>query len=544
MSGVPYVFGNATTSIPLSQLDVNFATNATIGTTSVGLGNTTTTLVGLTNVSTTVVNTSNVSANTSLLLQTNGTTTAVTVDNAQNVGVGVTPSAWSTIVPALQIGSGGSFLASYGVLSWVGLGANAYYNGSNWIYKTSATASYYQQSASVHSWYTAATGTAGNAISFTQAMTLDASGNLGVGITSLTQRFQVERSYDGSTWAKISNGNSTSGAAAGILLGTDQGDAGALSQNSSGNTSPAANALRLRNLLSAPITFETGGTERARIDSSGNLGLGVTANTTSLGGTYSLLAVGKASGSGILMGQTDLTAADSTASQFLGKTTGASGYQLLGGMLVQTDGSSTTNAVGRLAFYTATGGSLSERARIDSSGNLLVGQTSVGYANSNSFTLSTTTSGGYISVSHVSGKTDGSLYIGFGYNASPIGSITQNGTTGVLYNLTSDYRLKNNQEDLTGAKDFIMALKPKKWQWWDGSGEGVGFVAHEFMEVAKYSGHGEKDAVDADGKPVYQSIQPSSSEVMANLVSFIQEQQAMITTLQTQVTALQAKVGV
>ena len=72
MSGVPYVFGNATTSIPLSQLDVNFATNATIGTTSVGLGNTTTTLVGLTNVSTTVVNTSNVSANTSLLLQTNG----------------------------------------------------------------------------------------------------------------------------------------------------------------------------------------------------------------------------------------------------------------------------------------------------------------------------------------------------------------------------------------------------------------------------------------------------------------------------------------
>ena len=94
MSGVPYVFGNATTSIPLSQLDVNFATNATIGTTSVGLGNTTTTLVGLTNVSTTVVNTSNVSANTSLLLQTNGTTTAVTIDTAQNVGLVVTPSAW------------------------------------------------------------------------------------------------------------------------------------------------------------------------------------------------------------------------------------------------------------------------------------------------------------------------------------------------------------------------------------------------------------------------------------------------------------------
>ena len=48
MSGVPYVFGNATTSIPLSQLDVNFATNATLGNATVGLGNTTTTVGNLT----------------------------------------------------------------------------------------------------------------------------------------------------------------------------------------------------------------------------------------------------------------------------------------------------------------------------------------------------------------------------------------------------------------------------------------------------------------------------------------------------------------
>ena len=48
MSGVPYIFGNATTSIPLSQLDVNFATNATLGNATVGLGNTTTTVGNLT----------------------------------------------------------------------------------------------------------------------------------------------------------------------------------------------------------------------------------------------------------------------------------------------------------------------------------------------------------------------------------------------------------------------------------------------------------------------------------------------------------------
>jgi hypothetical protein len=133
-----------------------------------------------------------------------------------------------------------------------------------------------------------------------------------------------------------------------------------------------------------------------------------------------------------------------------------------------------------------------------------------------------------ILVQHASGTVSGTTYIAFTYNASSIGSITQNGTTGVLYNVTSDYRLKNNPQPLTGASDFIMALQPKTWDWWDGSGKGAGFIAHEFMEVAKYSGHGEKDAVDAEGNPVYQSIQPSSSEVMANLVAMVQELKAEI----------------
>jgi hypothetical protein len=165
---------------------------------------------------------------------------------------------------------------------------------------------------------------------------------------------------------------------------------------------------------------------------------------------------------------------------------------------------------------------------IDSSGNLLVGTTSLSLTNSNSFYYVTSSAANFIS-QHANGTASGSAYAVYAYNGGVIGSITQNGTTGVLYNLTSDYRLKNNPIPLTGSSEFIMALQPKKWQWWDGSGEGVGFIAHEFMEVAKYSGNGEKDAVDAEGKPIMQSIQPSSSEVMANLVSFIQEQQAIIT---------------
>jgi hypothetical protein len=83
-----------------------------------------------------------------------------------------------------------------------------------------------------------------------------------------------------------------------------------------------------------------------------------------------------------------------------------------------------------------------------------------------------------------------------------------------------------------------MALKPKQGIWKADGSKFVGFIAHEFQEVSPSSVTGEKDAVDADGNPVMQAMQASSSEVMANLVAFIQEQQALITQLQADVAAL------
>jgi len=105
----------------------------------------------------------------------------LTLDSSGNLGLGVTPSAWSGITAFEQTaGAFSSFSTSQLFVS-----QNAYY-ASGWKYKNTSTASDYYQSAGSHIWRTAASGTAGNAISFTQAMTLDASGNLGVGTTTTT----------------------------------------------------------------------------------------------------------------------------------------------------------------------------------------------------------------------------------------------------------------------------------------------------------------------------------------------------------------------
>jgi hypothetical protein len=104
------------------------------------------------------------------------------LDSSGNLGLGVTPSAWGT-QPAIQM-LGGAFwgvnAANFDVIQ------NGYYNGTNYIYRNTNLASRYNQNSGVHSWLIAPSGTAGNAISFTQAMTLDASGTLLVGTTVST----------------------------------------------------------------------------------------------------------------------------------------------------------------------------------------------------------------------------------------------------------------------------------------------------------------------------------------------------------------------
>jgi hypothetical protein len=189
-----------------------------------------------------------------LALQINGTT-ALDIDTSGNLGLGVTPSAWNTTTPAIQFGTAGAFIGAQGGTEVCRVGSNAYYN-SGWKYAINGYASFFGQSNGGFQWQTAPSGTAGNAITFTQAMTLDASGNLLVGTTSVIQGGTICSLYDGQTRNGIILQTTFASAGTGFIrfvnsAGTAQGE---ISANSTTTVAyGTASDYRLKNTI-APMT--------------------------------------------------------------------------------------------------------------------------------------------------------------------------------------------------------------------------------------------------------------------------------------------------
>jgi len=124
-----------------------------------------------------------------------------------------------------------------------------------------------------------------------------------------------------------------------------------------------------------------------------------------------------------------------------------------------------------------------EAMRIDASRNLLVGTTNATPSTGGFSFL--TGAVDYAFFSHDTGVASGNYYIGFRYASTNVGAITQSGTTGVSYNTSSDQRLKDNIVDAPSASDDIDAIQVRSFDWKaDGSHQKYGMIAQELQTVA------------------------------------------------------------
>lgn len=187
------------------------------------------------------------------------------------------------------------------------------------------------------------------------------------------------------------------------------------------------------------------------------------------------------------------------------------------------------------AMTFANGGS--ERMRIDSSGRLLLATTTTVDANAFMSIRNVNGTTGGIGIGNSVGSSDTNCITFFNSNGQ-VGRINTNGSaTG--YVTSSDYRLKEDIAPMTGALNKVVQLKPVTYKWKADGSHSEGFIAHELQTVVPDCVFGEKDAVDADGNPIYQGI--DTSFLVATLTAAIQELSAQVKQLTIDVAELKGK---
>jgi hypothetical protein len=361
-------------------------------------------------------------------------------------------------------------------------------------------------------------------------------GNVGIGTSSPATKLHIVQTTDSNTdGVRVARSGNT----AQYGMFSNYGGATWLTAVDTANL---GNNITVFNRSANGSTF----TESMRLDSSGNLLVGATSG------------LGAATANGLYV-QSGSYVAGGQVTQLLGYwMSNANDNNGQGGVGIQYyrvprgGGVQTGTEIRFYTGYSYTPSTTAQVGTFDQNGNfsVLSGNISVGLGGSynpvavyiGTETNGATAQGGVgingggtaqVDIGHASGTSSGTSYTRYIYNGAVIGSITQNGTTAVAYNTSSDYRLKNNPQPLTGSGAFIDALQPKTWTWVQDGSRGAGFIAHEFAEVSPTSVTGEKDAVDDDGNPKYQGMQASAPEVIANLVAEIQSLRKRVAQLES-----------
>ena len=422
------------------------------------------------------------------------------LDSAGNLGLGVTPSAWASAYKVLQIGSASSMFNTGSSTLFV---TNGYIDsGYAWRYQNSSYSSRYTMESGGHAWFTAPSGTAGNALSFTQAMTLDASGRLGIGTSSPASyaRLSVSGTAGDQTVANqqivINAPTTTSGHGAGIRFNAASGSNEAVGVIGVVNEASGISGAMTFHVYNAGATVP----EYMRITSSGSVGIGTPSPSTLL----------------------DVRGEVSVA------------YNATYGLRFYNQDRDNWSSIG---CTVATGTASANLVFKDSTGvvaTMTGGNVIVLAAGSGSLGKLTTRSDGGTPLAVSNESASGTLVALMGNGSGNLGSITHNGSS-VAYNTTSDYRLKEDWVAVADASTRVNALKPVNFAWKADGKRVDGFLAHELAEVVPEAVTGEKDAVDADGNPVYQGI--DQSKLVPLLTAALQEALAKIESLEARLDA-------
>ena len=451
-----------------------------------------------------------------------GGTERARVDSSGNLGLGVTPSAWSTFTSVLQVKQ--AALISYNNNTY--LNTNAYYDGA-WKYINSDHALGYAQENGVHYWNIAASGTApGNAITFTQAMTLDASGNLGVGATSPSAKLDVQVASGSQAKMRLSD-------SAGRWL--EIGGA-----SSTADPYFSTDAAR-------PILFKNGTSQATQmtLDASGNLIIGNTTNSSfsttvrsyfETSNQYTSIFKNTYGATGVPLSawNTASSGTISLANFYIG-----SGTQI----------GSITASTSALNINGPTAGS---GISIDTSGNLLVGATSVGSYTSgivvgNSSGAKAVTlpvNGGGATFNGVDTVNSASSGFSMGHITTTAKLQMRVGSTGGVelasggtsWSAISDERLKDIIEPIENAAAKVSSLRAVIGKYKaDEEGTRRSFlIAQDVQTVLPEAVSTTKIAMDDD----VEYLGVSYTDTIPLLVAAIKEQQAIITQLQADVAAL------
>ena len=310
-----------------------------------------------------------------------------------------------------------------------------------------------------------------------ERMRIDSSGNVGIGTSSPATTLHITK--DGNQSAVL-----------------DAYEAQQVSHNTIAYTRWVQNASGIANIMGVDsaagilgtssnhaLVIRTNNTERMRIDSNGNVGIG----GASQGANLHIL---DSSGGSLWLSDTG---------------TRTFGIQASGSNLVFRDESAAT-----------------ERMRIDASGNLLVGCTALNAQRGFAVQEGPATN---VQIMHNYQEASGTTYAQFLYATGAIGSITQSGTTAVLYNTSSDQRLKENIADADDAGSKIDAIQVRKYDWKaDGSHQDYGMIAQELQVVAPEAVSGDPDSDEMMGVDY--------SKLVPMMLKEIQSLRARINTLE------------